>query len=288
MSFPFLSSAFNAGEPLLIRSENAISAWEKANNVLETARLFAPKNAENTTENSGFLAINALKAVLGERPKSERKGKTMFIPIDGPIGYKITPLDRALGACDAEDVAQAFEAAEADPNVERIVFDINSPGGTVRGIPELADAIANSKKHTTAFTDTHAESSAYWIASQCREVVATPGASVGSVGVFMVVPDYSKKAENEGIKMRVFKAGKHKAAGLIGTSLTPEQEAKMDADCSDLWQDFKGAVKGKRTLVRDEDLEGQSFIARKAAQRGLITGIAKSRSQFMSRFTQLT
>ena len=43
-----------------------------------------------------------------------------------------------LGATDMEDVAAALEAARDRADVQAVFLDVDSPGGTVNGTPELA------------------------------------------------------------------------------------------------------------------------------------------------------
>ena len=86
--------------------------------------------------------------------------------------------------------------------------------GSIRFLEELANKIRDLAKPTMAYTDSEMASAAYWIASAADKVVASPSSTVGSVGVYMVVADYSKAAEAQGIKMVVIKSGKFKGAGI--------------------------------------------------------------------------
>jgi ClpP class serine protease len=124
-----------------------------------------------------------------------------------------------------------------------------------------------------AFTDTEAASAAYWIGSAADRFVATPSATVGSVGVYMAIPDYSKAFEMEGVRMDVIKSGTLKGAGIPGTSLTDAQRADLQAQVEEIHADFKASVLGKRSMVADEDMEGQVFSGRTAARKGLVTGL---------------
>lgn len=91
-------------------------------------------------------------------------------------------------------IRQAVQAADADPHVSEIVFRVDSPGGTVKGCLETAQAIATASKPTRAEV-VQAASAAYWLASAADRIVAVETAVVGCLGVQLVVPSRSKAEE---------------------------------------------------------------------------------------------
>jgi len=135
---------------------------------------------------------------------------TGVIPIVGVIGKGLSPLERMMGSSDVDSVSEAIDKMAVNPAVERIAFHVSSPGGTVTGVEELANKIRGLKVPTMAYTDSEMASAAYWISSAADRVVASPSATVGSIGVYMAIPDFSKAAEMQGIKMVVIKSGKFK------------------------------------------------------------------------------
>jgi signal peptide peptidase SppA len=156
------------------------------------------------------------------------------------------------------------------------VVDISSPGGTVTGVEEAAAALAQSSKPTVAFTATEAASAAYWIGASADRFVATPSSTVGSVGVYMAIPDYSKAFDMAGVKMDVIKSGTLKGAGIPGTSLSDAQRADLQEQVNAIHAEFRASVRSKRRMVKDEDMEGQVFSGRQAAGKGLVTGLGTS------------
>jgi ClpP class serine protease len=142
--------------------------------------------------------------------------------------------------------------------------------------------LAQSKKATVSFTDTEMASAAYWIGSQADRVVATPSATVGSIGVYMAFADVSKAYESMGVKMEVIKSGTLKGAGIEGTSLSEGQRADLQEQVNAIHADFRNAVKAKRSSVSDSDMEGQVFSGRKAASKGLVTGLTTSLASLIS------
>ena len=249
------------------------------------ALLIDPSKAKDhaaLAEKFGFTDV--LAKLFGEAPQPYVQNGIGIIPVSGVIGKGLSPLEKMMGAVDVDDISEAIDAFEEAPDVQKIAFQISSPGGTVTGVEELAIKIRGISVPTLAYTDTEMASAAYWLGSQADQVLSSPSATVGSVGVYLVVPDLSKAYEQMGVEMKVIKAGKFKAAGLEGTTLTEEQVANLQAGVDEIHGDFKRAVSAVRTRVKDEDMEGQVFSGRQAASRGLVTGLANSFREALAKF----
>ncbi len=108
-----------------------------------------------------------------------------------------------FGATDTDEAIAAVREAQSRSDVQAVMLDFDSPGGTVNGTPELAQAIADlsAQKYTYAFTAGQLCSAAYWAASQCDAIYATPSARIGSIGVLLPVVDRSESLRNDGIKV---------------------------------------------------------------------------------------
>jgi signal peptide peptidase SppA len=226
-------------------------------------------------EKFGFTDM--LAQLFGEVPKAYiAEDGTGVIPIAGVIGKSLSPLEKMTGAVDVSDIAETIDDYATNPQVTRIAFQVSSPGGTVTGVEELANKVRNIAKPTMSYSDTEMASAAYWVAAAADKVVASPSSTVGSVGVYMVVADYSEAAKNEGIKMIVIKAGQHKAIGVPGAEVTDAHQAHLQEGVDEIHADFKAAVLKTRKMVKAEDMEGQVFSGKQAAQRGLVTGLADS------------
>ena len=70
-----------------------------------------------------------------------------LIRIHGPLMRDPDLISSLLfGATDMNQVAEVIQEAVARDDVKSILLDINSPGGTVNGTPELAQAVADASK----------------------------------------------------------------------------------------------------------------------------------------------
>lgn len=205
-----------------------------------------------------------------EEPMCTMDGDVAVISVDGVIGKRVSALEKSSGTVDVDDVAAALRTAYEDPAVRGIVLDINSPGGTVTGVPELGSLVAAAPKRVVAYTDTMAASAAYWIGSQAEAFVASPSATVGSVGVYLALLDESRAYELAGYRKEVIKSGRIKGIGVPGTALTDEQRTHLQAVTDALHAQFKAAVRAGRGDVSDDDMQGQDFYADAGQRAGLI------------------
>jgi signal peptide peptidase SppA len=251
----FLTNGLSGREPLLIDPTKA-------------------KDHAVLAEKFGFTDM--LAQLFGVAPKPYVVDGIGIIPVVGVIGKGLSPLEKMMGAVDINDLSDQVDAMAADPAVEKIAFQVSSPGGTVTGVEELANKIRNLGKPTMAYTDSEMASAAYWISSASDKVTASPSSSVGSVGVYMAIPDYSEAAKMAGIKMVVIKSGKFKGAGIEGTSLDEGQMSNLQDGVDTIHAEFKEAVNMKRKMVKAEAMEGQVFSGKQAAAQGLVTGLADS------------
>jgi len=199
-----------------------------------------------------------------------------YIPVGGVLARKVGAMERGSGVVDYLDIQEELRIAEDDDTVVAIVLDIDTPGGTVAGVMETADAIAAMQKPVVAYTSGAIASAGFWLASQCDQIVATRGAEVGSIGVFRVFVDISEYYAKLGAKVQMFSSGEHKGAGFPGTSLTPKQQLQAQDEVEKLLGEFKATIREKRPQVQDAVMDGRMFRAMEALEHGLIDNVVTS------------
>ena len=216
-------------------------------------------------------------AVTRPGPKS---GRLARIPIIGPISRRDSLWSQMFGGTSVEGAIKMLRAVAAEDAISTVLLDVDSPGGTVAGVPELAHEVRRlgQSKHVVALANSLAASAAYWIASQADEIVATPEALVGSVGVFAVHEDWSKAEEMAGVKLSYISAGKYKVEGNFDEPLTDEARASMQAIVDDAYRLFTEDVAQGRQVsaasVRSGYGEGRVLTAKDAKASGLIDRVA--------------
>jgi signal peptide peptidase SppA len=234
------------------------------------------------TEPAKLAEINASTQAAAARIASTPKGSVAVLPLYGIISHRMNMMNEISGpgGTSTEKFTQAFRAALNDPNVSAIVMDVDSPGGSVDGVPELADEIYSSrgKKPMSAIANTLTASAAYWIACQCDELVASPSASVGSIGVYCAHGDYSKALDAEGVKITLISAGKYKTEGNPYEPLPQNAYNALKASVDEYYGMFTRAVaKGrgaKADDVRNGYGEGRVVSAQQAVKLGMADRVA--------------
>jgi signal peptide peptidase SppA len=211
---------------------------------------------------------------------SQRQGAVAVIPIYGVIMPRADFFSQISGGTSLVKLASQLQQSVDDPQVGSILLDIDSPGGSVALVAETAALIraANAKKPVTAVANTMAASAAYHLASQAGEIVASPSALLGSIGVFNAHEDFSGMEEKLGIKTTIVRAGKYKAEGNEHEPLTAEAQAAMQSLVDAFYDGFVADVaKGRGVSVADVRNgfgEGRVVTAKDAVRLGMADRVA--------------
>ena len=123
-----------------------------------------------------------------------------------------------------------------------------------------------------------AASAAYWIATAADELVVSPSAEVGSIGVFAAHEDMSAALEKEGVKVSLISEGKYKTEANPYEPLSEEARAAVQSRVSEYYDAFVKAVARNRGVkaadVRGGFGEGRTVGARQAVQLGMADRVA--------------
>ncbi|MCK1577810.1 S49 family peptidase [Bradyrhizobium sp. 174] len=177
-------------------------------------------------------------------------------------------------------LSQIMGRLAADPTIETIFLDIDSPGGYVTGTQEAADAVfaARKKKSVVALINPLAASAAYWIASQAETIIGVPSADIGSIGVFMCHYDCSAMLADLGVKPTYIYAGEYKTEGNSSQPLSEEGKAFYQSEVDGTYSDFINAVARGRGVsaqtVLDKFGKGRVYGAPQAKKLGMIDDIS--------------
>lgn len=233
------------------------------------------------------LETNEIEAIVAARPGHVTPPSTQkaiaVLPIVGVIAHRAAMVEDISGprGTGTDALTQQLRAALADPDVSAIVFDVDSPGGGVYGVAELAAEIraARGKKPMVAVANAMAGSAAYWLAAQADELVVTPSGTVGSIGVYSMHQDLSKMLEQKGVATSFIHAGRHKVEGNPFEPLSDEARTKVQADVDTYYAAFVDAVaRGRgvsRAVARGEAFgEGRMLLADDAVANGLADRVA--------------
>lgn len=229
------------------------------------------------------LTAEEIKERIGiqaARNGAQSYGVVAVIPIYGVISQRVNLMNQISGGTSIEKLTASFRQALADPGVKAIVFDVDSPGGTVEGVPELSSEIYNSrsKKKSVAIANPMAASAAYWLASSAGELVVLPSGQVGSIGVFAEHDDISKALEAEGVKVSLISAGKFKTDGNPYEPLSDEARADLQSKVDSFYEMFvKAVARGRgvsQATVREGFGQGRMVLADDAVKQRMADRVA--------------
>lgn len=189
------------------------------------ARVQATMRADAPTE-AQVAAIRSAIATPMQPPDG-----IAVVPVHGVITKRSTFFSALFGGTSLDGLQATLSQLRDDSSVRTIVLHVDSPGGGVYGVDETAELIAdvNKRKRVVAFTDGLCASAAYWLASACSRIVATPSAELGSIGVYALHFDISGQLQQEGIVATLVKAGEHKAEANPYQPLSDEDRAAMQS-----------------------------------------------------------
>jgi signal peptide peptidase SppA len=213
---------------------------------------------------------------------SSSSGGIAVLPLYGVVmqrGNMVQDVS-APGVTSTQVFSKALKAALQDGGVSQILIDIDSPGGSVYGVAELADEIlaARKIKPIVAIANSMAASAAYWIGCSASELYVTPGGEVGSIGVWQAHQDMSAALDYAGIKTTLISAGKYKTEGNPYAALDEDATAFLQSRVDDYYGAFVAAVAKGRGVgvasVRDGMGQGRVLGADAALAQRMVDGIA--------------
>ncbi|WP_341816300.1 S49 family peptidase [Wolbachia endosymbiont (group B) of Elophila nymphaeata] len=203
--------------------------------------------------------------------------RTAIIAIHGILTKKPGAFDEMLGMTSYEQIEEQIKQALADSSIETIMLEIDSPGGEVNGIFDLADFIYESraKKRIIAIANDDAYSAAYAIASSAEKVFVSRTSGVGSIGVIASHIDQSGFDEKQGIKYTTIFAGSRKNDLNPHEPITSESLESLQKEVGRLYEMFLQLIARNRGLSIEKirSTEAGLYFGEKAVEIGLADGI---------------
>jgi signal peptide peptidase SppA len=137
------------------------------------------------------------------------------IEISGVLIHRGSWIGQSSGQTSYEGIAAQIEAAAKDPSVRGLALEIDSFGGEVAGVFDLADQIraVRANKPVWAFVAEHAFSAGYALASQADRILLPRTGAAGSIGVVVMHADLSGQLDQDGVRVTLIHSGQHKVEG---------------------------------------------------------------------------
>ena len=212
-----------------------------------------------------------------DRPYRVTPEGAAIIPVRGTLVQR-NGLHPYSGMTGYDGIRCKFLGAIEDAGVKGIVLDIDSPGGEVAGVFDLADTIraARGAKPVWAILNEVAYSAAYCLASAADTITIPRTGGAGSIGVIALCVDMSQALDKAGIVVNVIAHGKRKADGNEFQPLPKEARARFQADVDTIGLLFEETVARNRGMPASavRDTEASTFLGSAAVKLRLADRVA--------------
>jgi len=199
------------------------------------------------------------------------EGNVALIKIIGDIGSEGGGL--LTTGTSSSDIIEQLDEAARDANIKAIVLQIDSPGGSVVAVNEIARKLSEIKKPKVAWIREIGTSGAYWIATFCDKIVADEFSMTGSIGVTASYLEFSGFLERYNITYVRLVSGEKKDIGSPFKKPTEEELEILREIIDEVYNKFVEVVSKNRKLnesfVRNIS-DGSIFSGRKALELNLI------------------
>ena len=204
------------------------------------------------------------------------KAKVAVIYADGEI---IDGKDKQQQTVAGDRFAKIISDIRKDSTIKAAVLRVNSPGGSVLASEKIKEELALLKERMpiVASYGNYAASGGYWISAGCDKIYSNATTLTGSIGVFSMIPDFSRTLENKlHINITAVNSNKHSDMYSTMRPLTDVEIAYMQASVEKIYDKFTGLVaEGRNMPVNkvDEIAQGRVWTGAEALKINLVDQI---------------
>lgn len=210
------------------------------------------------------------KAAENDEQTKHLKKKVYVVDFDGDIKAEQTEHLR-------EEITAILAVATPE---DEVVVRLESPGGSVTGYGLAASQLARVRDRNIPLTvciDEVAASGGYLMSCVANQIIASPFAIVGSIGVVSQVPNVHRLLKKHDIDVKEYTAGEFKRTVTVLGEITEKGERKFLEQLEDVHRLFKGFVhKYRPQLNMSEVATGEYWFGPMALTLKLIDKIETS------------
>ena len=173
-----------------------------------------------------------------------------------------------------EEVTAVLSVAK---NTDEVIVRIDSPGGVVNGYGFAAsqlERIRQSDINLTVCIDQIAASGGYMMSAVAHQIISSPFAIVGSIGVVGTVPNIRELLKKNGVDVEMHTSGQYKRTLTTTGKNTREGRDKFKEDLQNIHELFKNHILTYRpNLDIDKVATGEYWFGKDALKLGLVDKI---------------
>ena len=206
-------------------------------------------------------------------PGSPQKGKNRIAVVYAE--GNIVEGEGGPGAVGGDRVSRELRRLRLDSVVKAIVLRVNSPGGTVPASEMMQREIilARQTKPVVVSMGTVAASGGYWISAYGDRIFAEPNTITGSIGVFLMIPNVKKLANEHGITFDQVQTSRLSGMTSLFRPRTETEMARLQAYADTTYDQFLTKVAEGRKLKKEavhEIAQGRVWSGIQAQKLGLV------------------
>ncbi|MDR1611535.1 MAG: signal peptide peptidase SppA [Planctomycetota bacterium] len=210
------------------------------------------------------------------RPGEMGSGTIAIINVVGVIDGNGSPLE---GSGMISVAGEQLRAAAEDDEVKVVLLQIDSPGGGLTASDMLYNEILRTRakgKLAVAWASSVMASGGYYVAAASDGIMASPTATVGSVGVMLQHFQIRELLDRLGVKVEPVISGSRKDIGSIFREMTPEERSLLQQNVDHAQRRFVEVVakgRGMDPAAVEPYADGRIFTSDEAKEAGLIDRI---------------
>ena len=238
------------GQKGLIDAETAleqklVTSLEPLTGVMDELKQKYAEDRKNNTFRQITVA-NYLAAFDGRIRTPEKGAKVGIVYAEGDI----VDGEGDANTVGGDKLARAIRKFRFDPDVKAIVLRINSPGGSALASEVIRSELESTQKVKPIVVSmgTVAASGGYWISTVANRVFAEPGTITGSIGVFGLLPNVQKLANDNGVFWNPIETSPYSDLFTISRPKTDAELAVFQRGIDHIYDNFLKVVSDARHL----------------------------------------
>ncbi len=232
------------------------------------------KNRLKVTDYNDVKLVSYNKYKKTEGPAEERaskKDKIAIIYAEGGIEDGKGD-EETIGS---KTLSEAIRKARLDNKIKAVVMRVNSPGGSALASDVIWREVLLTKKVKPVVVSfgNVAASGGYYISAAADKIFAEPNTITGSIGVFGIMPNAQKLANDFGVTFDGVKTNKHADLGSPWRALTAEEYGIIQGGVEKIYDKFLTVVATGRKMTKaqvDSIGQGRVWAGTDAIKIGLV------------------
>ena len=178
----------------------------------------------------------------------------------------------------ADRFVAEIDKIRKDQTIKSVVLRVNSPGGSVVASEKIRTALKllMAEKPLVASYGNYAASGGYWISAGTQKIFSDATCLTGSIGVFSLIPEFSKTVGKVGVNFVTVGSNKHSDMFSLMRPFDAEETASLQLYVEDVYERFVGLVAEGRSLETqkvDDMAQGRVWVGTDAIGLGLVDEI---------------